>query len=72
MLESSCSGNAQKPNLLQSSAEIHWATSGSLLEKYKENNLATVSFLKLLTMKNLFACFHYLVTYQKWTLTLMI
>ena len=31
---------------------------GDLIEKLKENNLAKVSFLKLLTMENLLECFH--------------
>ena len=31
---------------------------GDLLEKFKENNLAKVSLLKLLTTENLLVCFH--------------
>ena len=29
-----------------------------LLEKFKENNLGKIGFLKLLTKENLFRCFH--------------
>ena len=31
---------------------------GNLLEKFKENNLEKVSFLKLLTKENLLGCFY--------------
>ena len=31
---------------------------GALLEKFKENNLRKVDFLKLLTKENLLGCFH--------------
>ena len=42
--------------------KIHWnwATQRASVEKFKDNNLAKVSFLKLLTKENLFGCFHYL------------
>ena len=36
---------------------------GALLEKFKENNLRKIGFLKLLTKKNLLGCFHELKTY---------
>ena len=31
---------------------------GDLLKEFKENNLAKVNFLKLLTKENLLECFH--------------
>ena len=31
---------------------------GALLEKFKENNLRKIGFLKLLTKENLLGCFH--------------
>ena len=31
---------------------------GALLEKFKENDLRKIGFLKLLTKENLLACFH--------------
>ena len=68
MWRSSCSENTQKTNLWQfflqccrlqdsnfNRNELHY---GDLLEKFEENNLAKVSFLKLLTQKNLLVCFH--------------
>ena len=59
MCDSSCSGNIQKSNLRQFSLQC-WRLQdsnlngtglhqGSVLEMFKENNLAKVSFLKLLT-----------------------
>ena len=53
MWDSSCCGIPQKTNLRQFTG-LH---QGTLLEKFKEINLAKVSFLKLLSKGNL-ACFH--------------
>ena len=56
--------NIQKSNLRQ--FFLQWTTPGKCTyKKFKENNLAKVNFLKLLTKENLFECFHYLTTYQK-------
>ena len=60
--DSSCPGNTQKTNLQQFFVAVHWTTS-TLLEKLKENNIARVGFLKLLTNKNLLVHFHQLATY---------
>ena len=38
---------------------------GDLLKKFKESNLAKVSFLKLLLKKNPLECFHQLTAYQQ-------
>ena len=58
MWESSCSRNAQETNLQQFFAVVHLATPESFTWKFKENNLAKVSFLKLLIKENLLACFN--------------
>ena len=48
MWDSSCSGNTQKTNLWQLFAVVHWVINqGALLENFKENDLAKVSFLTL-------------------------
>ena len=38
---------------------------GDLHKKFKENNLANVNFLKLLTKKNSLECFHQLTAFQQ-------
>ena len=58
MWDISCSGNTQKTNLLQFFEVVHWATPGSLLEKFEEKNFAIVSILKLLTKENFLVCLH--------------
>ena len=68
----SCSVNTLKANLRQFSLQCwRWKESnfnrtglhqGDLLEKFKETNLAKVSFLKLLTKDNLLEYFHQLAT----------
>ena len=68
MWYSSCSTNTHKTNLGQfflqccrlkdpnfNGTKLHQV---DLLEKFKENNLAKVNFLKLLTKENLLGCWH--------------
>ena len=70
-----CCVNTQKTNLRQflfkcrrlqdsnfNRTGLHQA---NLLKKLNENNLAKVSFLKLLTKEYLLKCFHQFITYQK-------
>ena len=51
MWESSCSVNTQKTKLRQNETGLH---QGDLIEKFKDNNLEKVSFLKLTTSWNVF------------------
>ena len=70
---SRCSANTQKTNLRQFFLQCWRLTNfnrtellqGDLLKKHKENNLAKVNFLKLLTKKHHLECFHWFTTYQK-------
>ena len=50
---SSCSGNTWKINLRQFFLRRWRLKDSNLLEKFNDNNLAKVSFLKLLTKQNL-------------------
>ena len=47
------SGNTQKTNLQQFISQCWRLQDSNLYEKFKENNLAKASFLKLLTKENL-------------------
>ena len=60
----SCSVNTQKTNLRQIFLQ-RTTPRKCTYKKFKENNLAKVIFLKLLTKENLFECFHQFATYQK-------
>ena len=60
----SCSVNTQKTNLRQIFLQ-RTTPRTCTYKKFKENNLAKVISLKLLTKENLFECFHQFATYQK-------
>ena len=58
MWDSSRSWNTWKANLQQFFATVSGLHQAAVLEKFNENNLAKVSFLKLLTKENLLFCCH--------------